>query len=138
MEKIDLKNECKIKNLEIHHFYDLEEYLRGLFPKFFLFTRENLLSGTIFTDGEVEEGPIWIDKRPSFFDSDLEKYQRVNRHEFFITGASYVLVEKELLDEEKVIRDFYYTETTRKKILSELEGVEISIKENEKVKIRKR
>ncbi len=137
MQKIELDWKPKIKNLEIHHFYDLDAYLQGLFPKFFLFTKEEVLTGTLLTDGEIQEGSVWVDKNPSFFDSDYQAYSRIQRHEFFVEKASYVFIEKQFLKEGRIVRDLYLSRE-RKDSIEEFKGIELSITESEKIKIKKR
>ncbi len=132
------KNDMNIEAFCIENCYNLKRYdERNL--KFRAFSKENFVSTKIVTDGTILQGELWIDKDPSFFDSDFKKGISLYRLDLQMEEMDFFLVEKRFLEANHVIKDLYISSTFLGNIseMFQLSLLEVTVFGNGKLKIRK-
>lgn len=132
------KNNMNIEAFCIENCYNLKRYdERNL--KFRAFSKENFVSTKIVTDGTILQGELWIDKDPSFFDSDFKKGISLYRLDLQMEEMDFFLVEKRFLEANHVIKDLYISSTFLGDISERLQLslLEVTVFGNGKLKIRK-
>ncbi len=132
------KNDMNIEAFCIENCYNLKRYdERNL--KFRAFSKENFVSTKIVTDGTILQGELWIDKDPSFFDSDFKKGISLYRLDLQMEEMDFFLVEKRFLEANHVIKDLYISSTFLGNISErfQLSLLEVTVFGNGKLKIRK-
>lgn len=132
------KNNMNIEAFCIENCYNLKRYdERNL--KFRAFSKENFVSTKIVTDGTILQGELWIDKDPSFFDSDFKKGISLYRLDLQMEEMDFFLVEKRFLEVNHVIKDLYISSTFLGDISERLQLslLEVTVFGNGKLKIRK-
>ena len=132
------KNDMNIEAFCIENCYNLKRYDER-YLKFRAFSKENFVSTKIVTDGTILQGELWIDKDPSFFDSDFKKGISLYRLDLQMEEMDFFLVEKRFLEANHVIKDLYISSTFLGNIseMFQLSLLEVTVFGNGKLKIRK-
>lgn len=133
------ENNRNIEKFCIENCYNLKRY-DGINPKFYAFSKPDFVSTRIITDGTILEKEVWMDKDPSFFDTDFKKGVFLYRLNLQLEDTDFFLVEKEFLKTNQIIRDLYISSSFLGNIEErfQLSLLEVTVFDNGKMKIRKR